>query len=196
MRLKIPLLAAAVLGMAGMHTNHAAAADPFTGELRLFGNNFCPRSWAPAQGQILQISSNTALFSLLGTTYGGDGRTTFGLPDLSLRSPVGVGNGPGLSFYSWGARVGSSEITMTLLSMPSHSHSLTASGNPVDTHDGVADFFGSFGGFPAYAATTGAGQMASSVISSTGAATPFTIDQPQMVMNWCIALQGVYPSRS
>ena len=196
MKLKFALLAATVLGLVNATSSDAVAQEPFIGELRLFGNNFCPRLWAPAQGQVLPISENTALFSLIGTTYGGDGRTNFALPNLGGKSPIGVGNAPGLFPYRWGEQVGSSEAVMTSQQMPSHAHGLTASSDNVDTHDGVDDFFGSFGSFPAYASSTNAGNMASSVIANTGSGTPFNILQPQMVMNWCIALQGIFPSRS
>ncbi|MEL6817661.1 MAG: tail fiber protein [Pseudomonadota bacterium] len=196
MKLKLALLAATIFGAVSAAPTVTAAQEPFIGELRLFANNFCPRSWTQAQGQILSISQHTALFALLGTTFGGDGRTTFAVPDLSGRAPIGLGTGPGLSTYAWGQEIGLSETIMRLQQMPAHSHSLVASDDPVDTHDGIDDFFGSFGSFPAYSTNTTAGQMASSVVGSTGSGLPFNIQQPQIVMNWCIALEGLFPSRS
>ncbi|MEO0589463.1 MAG: tail fiber protein [Pseudomonadota bacterium] len=104
--------ALAVAASFGALSAPAQARDAYIGEIMMFGGTFCPRNWAPAQGQLLPISSNSALFSILGTTYGGDGRTTFGLPDLRGRVPVGVGQGPGLSSYSLGAK-GGAENTST-----------------------------------------------------------------------------------
>ncbi|MEX1309383.1 MAG: tail fiber protein, partial [Candidatus Sulfomarinibacteraceae bacterium] len=103
-------------------------ASPFIGQIQLFGFNFPPRGWAFCEGQLLAISSNTALFSLLGTTFGGDGRTTFGLPDLRGRSAVGVGNGPGLSSVSWGQRSGAENVTLNVNTLPSHTHSAAVTG--------------------------------------------------------------------
>lgn len=196
MKLKSALLAAALMG-AGLATAPSASAqEPFVGELRLFGNNFCPRNWAMAQGQLLPIAQNTALFSLLGTTYGGDGRTTFALPNFEGRTPVGVGRGPGLSNYVWGQRTGADMRVLSITQMPSHSHTMRASNNVIDTHDGAGDLFGDFGGFLAYGSNTNGGQMNNATIANTGGGQSFSVQQPQIVMNWCIALAGVYPSRS
>ena len=109
-----------------------AQSDPLIGQLMLVGFNFCPRGWADANGQLLAISSNTALFSLLGTTYGGDGRTTFALPDLRGRSAVHVGNGPGLPSVSQGQRGGSTSFSIATNNMPSHSHAATATAHGVE----------------------------------------------------------------
>ena len=105
----------------------AAQPEPFLGQLMLVGFTFCPRGWANANGQLLEISTNTALFSLLGTTYGGNGRTTFGLPDLRGRVPVHVGTGPGLSAYRQGQRSGQETVTLTAAEMPAHRHTVNAS---------------------------------------------------------------------
>jgi microcystin-dependent protein len=196
MKLKSVLLAA-VLATAGLAAAPSASAqEPFIGELRLFGNNFCPRNWAKAEGQLLPISSNTALFSLLGTTYGGDGRTTFALPNLTGRAPVGVGTGPGLSTYSWGQRTGGDTRTLSVAQLPSHSHTMRASNNAIDTHDGAGDLFGDFGGFLAYGNNTSAGQMNNNAVTNTGGGQSFSVQQPQIIMNWCVALYGIFPSRS
>lgn len=112
----------------------ACAADPFLGGMCAFGGNFAIRNWAKAEGQLLAISSNSALFSILGTTYGGDGRTTFGLPDLRGRSPIGQGQGPGLSNYRLGQRGGAEIHSLNVLQMPAHNHSATTTTtNVVDT---------------------------------------------------------------
>ncbi|KRS10186.1 hypothetical protein XM53_22310, partial [Roseovarius atlanticus] len=97
-------------------------ADPFIGQIVLFGGNFAPRNWAFCDGQLVAISQNSALFSILGTTYGGDGRTTFGLPDLRGRVPIGPRQGPGLTFYREGQKGGAEDVTLTQAEMPSHSH--------------------------------------------------------------------------
>src|SRR3954468_23228168 len=99
-------------------------SEPFLGEIRMFGGNFAPRGWAFCNGQILSIAQNTALFSLLGTTYGGNGQTTFGLPDLRGRVAVSAGQGPGLSNYSLGELAGSESVTLTSANMPAHNHSV------------------------------------------------------------------------
>ncbi|ARD46477.1 hypothetical protein A3Q33_01860 [Colwellia sp. PAMC 21821] len=112
----------------------ACSSQPFLGGMCAFGGNFAIRSWAKAEGQLLAISSNTALFSLLGTTYGGDGRTTFGLPDLRGRSPIGQGRGPGLNDYRLGQRGGAETHTLNVLQMPVHNHTATTTtANVVDT---------------------------------------------------------------
>ena len=98
------------------------SAEPFIGEISMFGGNFAPRGWALCDGQLLPVSQYSALFSLLGTTYGGDGRTTFALPDLRGRTPKGVGNGPGLQSVIWGERGGKEQTLITAANMPSHSH--------------------------------------------------------------------------
>ena len=103
----------------------ACPADPYIGALCAFGGNFAPRNWTLAQGQLLPISQNTALFSLLGTTYGGDGRVTFALPDLRGRTPIGAGQGPGLSRYHWGEKSGTETVTLLLAEIPGHNHSAT-----------------------------------------------------------------------
>ena len=112
----------------------ACSSQPYIGGMCAFGGNFAIRSWAKAEGQLLAISSNTALFSILGTTYGGDGRTTFGLPDLRGRSPIGQGNGPGLNSYRLGQKGGTETQTLNVSQMPAHNHSATTTTtNVVDT---------------------------------------------------------------
>ena len=108
-------------------------SEPFVGEIRMFAGNFAPRGWAFCDGQLLAVSQNDALFSLLGTIYGGDGRTTFGLPDLRGRIPIHAGTGPGLSPRRLGAKGGAENVTLTVNQMPSHNHGLRASADPTTT---------------------------------------------------------------
>lgn len=171
--------------------------DPFIGEIVMFGGNFAPRGWALCDGQLLAISQNTALFSILGTTYGGDGRTTFALPDLRGRAPMHAGNGPGLTDRKLGAKVGNEQTTLNITNMPSHSHSMTASTS------GPAQGDPSGGSLPTngrgepniYAAGAGTVAMGSST-TPAGGNLPFSNIQPSLCVNYIIATVGVFPSRS
>ncbi len=181
----------------GMHgTVRAQATDPFLGQLMLVPYNFAPRGWAFCQGQILPIAQNTALFSLLGTTYGGNGQTTFALPDLRGRVPIGEGQGPGLSAYVLGEQGGAETHTLTVNEMPAHTHLVSA-----DTSVGSSDKPGgklparNAAGVPQYGNTANA-QMAAAMLSNAGGSQPHSIMQPYLVLNWVIALQGVFPSRN
>ncbi|MBE1292797.1 MAG: phage tail protein [Rhodobacteraceae bacterium] len=201
------LLTAGILG-----TPHSAQAqsEPFLGQVSLFGFNFCPRGWAAAEGQLLPISSNSALFSLFGTIYGGDGRTTFALPDLRGRVPLHHGAGPGLSNLRQGSRGGAETHTMTVAEMPSHNHMVNA--NNGQGPNGFADRKGpanDFLGSPSYNDPTNPAediyiysdhdptvQMDPRMIANTGGNVAFNIRDPYLTMNWCVALQGIFPSRS
>jgi microcystin-dependent protein len=175
---------------------HAQATDPFIGQLALVPYNFAPKGWAFCNGQLLPINQNAALFSLLGTTYGGDGVTTFALPDLRGRVPISSGQGPGLSSYNIGQMGGYETHTLTINEMPAHSHTLYA-----DTSVGTTEKPGSAlparngAGVPQYgtAATT---QLSSAAAQPTGGGAPHDIRQPYVTLNWIIALTGVYPSRN
>lgn len=170
--------------------------EPFIGQIQAFGFNFAPRGWAMCEGQLLPISQNTALFSLLGTTFGGDGRTTFGLPDLRGRSIVGMGNGPGLSNISWGERGGSENHTLSTAQMPNHNHSVQVG---VNTSVGTEpDPTGILANQPnAYAEDPTSGAHLGGVTqSNVGGGQSFGIRSPYLGINVCIALQGVFPSRS
>jgi microcystin-dependent protein len=144
-------------------------SEPFLGEIRMFGFNFAPTGWAMCNGQVLSISQNTALFSLLGTTYGGDGVTTFGLPNLQSRVPLHAGQGPGLSNYGLGEFLGAETVTLAQSQMPAHNHPVAASGNPGDQRSPI-------GNVPAAEATaqtamysaTATGQMAQTTIGNAG----------------------------
>jgi microcystin-dependent protein len=169
-------------------------SDPFIGELRLFPYNFAPRGWAFCSGQILPISQNTALFSLLGTTYGGNGQTTFALPDLRGRVPVSSGQGPGLSSYDLGQSGGTESVTLNLNQTPAHNHLVNGSSN--DATDSRPDgTFPAAVGAGAYAKSSDV-QMNQGMISQAGGSQPHENIQPYLTLNWCIALEGIFPSRN
>jgi microcystin-dependent protein len=173
----------------------AQASEPFIGEIRYFGYTFCPRGWANADGQLMAISSNSALFSLLGTTYGGDGRTTFGLPDLRGRSPLHVGNGPGLTPRSLGEKSGEETVTLTTTQIPSHSHTLMASTDGATTSEPGGKLL-SEGCRPIYAESANHRALAAESIDNTGGNQAHNNMSPFLVMRACIATIGLYPSRS
>ncbi len=189
------------------------------GEIRGFGGNFAPRAWAFCQGQLLSIAQNTALFSILGTTYGGDGRTTFALPDLRGRAPISAGTGPGLSTHKLGARSGTETVTLNVLQIPSHFHAAIPSGvGTADLH--VSDLDGTSGtpvangsignevGGTAFfynddtapdvklAQASITNVQTSVSIAPTGGSQPHNNMQPYLTIYWIICLQGVFPSRS
>lgn len=212
LRLKQALASLAMgvtLGAAAPESTRAQASDPFLGQMMLFGGNFCPRGWTGAEGQLLAISQYSALFSLLGTTFGGDGRTTFGLPDLRGRVPLGGPSaGPGLAAIRLGEKGGRTDVTLTVNELPSHSHMVNANNGHVNFADRLGpgdDFLGApdvnAPGNPApdlriYSDQTPNVQMDPRMISNTGNSQSFNIRTPYLGMTWCIALQGVYPSRS
>ena len=171
-------------------------SEPFVGEIRMFAGNFAPRSYAFCDGQLLAVSQNDALFSLLGTIYGGDGRTTFGLPDLRGRVPVHAGSGPGLSPRTLGAKAGAESVTLTVNQLASHTHQMQAS-------SGSADSTSAQGNVPAQSGldtyrTTGGTvvDMASAAVISEGGSQNHSNIQPFLCVHFIIALFGVYPSRS
>ncbi len=175
-------------------------SEPFLGEIRIVGFTFPPRNWADCNGQLLPIAQNTALFSLLGTTYGGDGRTTFALPDLRGRLPMHLGQGAGLSNRNQGQRSGAENHALSVANMPSHSHQGT-----VVTSNDEGDRSDPSGAFPAraeeplqpYAGTTGATMGANSVQTyDTGSGTAFEDMPPFLVLRFVIALAGIFPSRN
>jgi microcystin-dependent protein len=163
--------------------------DPFLGQIQAFGFNFTPRGWAQCDGQLLPVSSNAALFSLLGTTYGGDGRTTFALPDLRGRVPINQGTGPGLSPRQIGARSGVERTTLTVLNLPAHSHGLALSSAPGTTQ---APGIPAVSAEDVYATTSDTTRPT----STEGAGQAFDHMPPFLVINWCIAINGIFPSRS
>ena len=168
-------------------------ADPFVGEIRLFAGNFAPRGWALCDGQLLPINENAALFSLLGTYYGGDGRGTFALPDLRGRVPVHQGQGPGLSQRRIGSRGGAETVTLNVAQLPHHSHALQASGAPAAETAAAGHRYAE----PEDSAYRTDGDTVSmSDAASTGGGQPHPNLHPQLAVNYIIALVGVYPSRN
>ncbi|CAM1372266.1 phage tail protein [Tenacibaculum xiamenense] len=185
--------------------------EPMLAQIILFAGNFAPRGWAFCDGQILAISSNQALFSLLGTTYGGDGRTSFALPDLRSRVPVHQGRGPGLSNYQLGARGGVETVTLTVNQIPSHTHlaqttanlyGQSASGDDDTIGTGVVLASGSGTGSEVYTSQAANTKMGdSSIIAQTtvlnqGGSQWHTNVQPFLALNYIIATQGIFPSRN
>jgi len=171
------------------------------GEIRLFAGNFAPRSWALCQGQLLSINSNSALFSILGTIYGGDGRTSFALPDLRGRSAIGQGHGSGLQQYVLGERGGNEFTTLSVSNMPSHNHSvrLRAEVTIADQSNPTNRMMAAtVPGIYADAISTDEVSMHPDTIqeANVGASTAFSNMPPYLGMNYIICLQGVYPSRS
>jgi microcystin-dependent protein len=176
-------------------------SDPFIAEIIMFGGNFAPRGWALCDGQLLPIAQNTALFSILGTTYGGDGRTTFALPDMRSRSPVHPGNGPGLPTFSLGQKSGSGNSAL-----PAHTHEATSTANAVGPAGNSNDAIGNFWADDAATASgtyhTGpaSGTMNSGAITTTIASTGVNSASgnyhPNLAVNFIIALVGVFPSRN
>jgi microcystin-dependent protein len=159
----------------------AFAQDPFIGEIRLVGFTYCPRGWANADGQLLPIAQNQALFSLLGTTYGGDGVTTFSLPDLRGRAPIHLGQGPGLSTYQQGETGGAEQVTLTVNEMPPHTHSFTELTNANGSEEGIV-------------IRSGGGDQPVTT-TSVGGGLPHENRSPYLTMRYCVALEGIFPSR-
>lgn len=179
--------------------------EPFIGQIQAFGFNFPPRGWATCSGQLLPIAQNSALFSLLGTQYGGDGRTTFGLPDFRGRIPLHFGQGPGLPNYNIGQKSGIYQITLTTANMPSHNHGFAVSSSKATQSSATT---GTSIGAPGttsgrtftpvdgYNTTTPDVVMNAASIQNNGGGQSFNSMNPYIVVNWCIALVGIYPSRN
>lgn len=162
----------------------------------MFGFSFAPRGHAFCNGQVAAINQNAALFAILGTTYGGNGQTTFGLPDLRSRTPLHWGQGPGLPNRSLGEAAGQETCTLTTNEMPAHTHTLVASSNAADLSLPTANFFGS-GGQSVYNAPAAIDSaMAPGAVSSYGGGAGHANVQPYLAINFCIALAGVFPSRT
>ena len=181
-------------------------SEPFIGQIQLFGFNFPPRGWAECDGQLLSISQNSALFSLLGTMYGGDGRTNFALPDLRGRVPMHNGNGPGLTSRTQGSESGNENTILTEANLPVHNHNVTATARCVtaagDTNIAAGNVCSKdLGVSPAtYSTATADADMANEAIAvqqnNIGAGTSHSNMQPYLVLNYCIALVGTFPSRN
>ena len=175
-------------------------SDPFIGEIRMLPYTYSPRDWAVCDGQLLSISENTALFSIIGTIYGGDGRTTMGVPNLTGRSPMHPGRGPGLSARAEGQRIGNNSITLTDPNLPIHNHAVSgirragttnepdntmfpATDKDINIHEYIRD-------------SSNLASMSSAALTTTGGGRAHENRQPFLVMQFCIALDGIYPPRS
>ena len=198
---KHALIAAALIGaFASSPASATCSTEPMLGSICIVGYNFCPRGYADAAGQILSISQNTALFSLLGTLYGGNGQTTFALPDLRSRVPVGVGQGPGLSSIVEGQQAGQETVTLTVAQMPAHTHTAQLRGAATNGNtDSPA------GAVPAklprsniYSSGAAGDAMGASAltIATAGGNQPVSVRNPYLGLRYCIALEGIYPSRN
>lgn len=181
-------------------------SDPYIGEIRLLPFGFAPTGWALCQGQILSIAQNTALFSVIGTQYGGNGTSNFALPNLSGAVPIGAGQGPGLSSFSVGQTGGEATVSLSLPALPAHSHPMTAIAAPATAAapaSGLAPAEGRNQGRGSMAirdfAPPGTGTattLSSASVAPAGGSGPHNNMQPSLTMNWCIALSGIYPPRS
>jgi len=171
-------------------------SEPFIAEVKIFAGNFAPRGWAFCDGQLLPIAQNTALFSLIGTTYGGDGRTTTGLPNLKGRAPMHPGRGPGLTSRRLGERGGTETITLSEAQMPQHKHTARADGNSASTNDPSSAFLARPLGRGANIYKTSGTEVTLRQLLNTGGGQAHTNLQPFLTMSFIIALVGVYPSRS
>ncbi|HEY3839247.1 MAG TPA: tail fiber protein [Bryobacteraceae bacterium] len=177
------------------------ASTPILGCIFIFGGNFAPRGYALCQGQVMSIQQNAALFSLLGTTYGGNGTTTFALPDLRGRSPIGTGTGPGLSPIIEGQAGGANTASILVANMPAHSHALNAStttaSQALPTNNLLASVQDSQGGQAvAYVPAPGNAIMSPTAIGPTGGSQPLSVQNPYLGINYIIATQGIFPSRN
>lgn len=172
-------------------------ADPFVAEIRIFPFSFAPKGWAWCDGQLMPISQNTALFSLLGTTYGGNGQTTFALPDLQGRAPMHPGQGPGLSLHDLGETGGSETVTLLISEIPSHSHAVSASLVDGTAKSPAAQKVASGVGVNMYAPASGAPltQLNPLALTPAGGSMPHNNLQPYLTFYFNIALQGVFPPR-
>jgi microcystin-dependent protein len=173
--------------------------DPFVAEIRIFPFNFAPKGWAFCDGQLLPLSQNTALFSLLGTTYGGDGKSNFALPNMQGNAPMHPGQGPGLSLHDLGETGGSETVTLLESEIPAHSHGLMAA--PPASLVAIPSPAVSLArsrGFNAYQSNTSANlvPMSDNAIAPAGGDQPHNNMQPYLTLNFCIALQGVFPPRT
>ena len=171
-------------------------SEPFIAEIRIFAGNFAPRGWAFCDGQLLPIAQNTALFSLIGTVYGGDGRSTMGLPNLQGRAPLHAGRGPGLTSRRLGQRGGAETVTLTEAQMPNHNHQMMASPSPGEQPGPTGAALARTVGSSAYAPAKNLVPFDQATMPSTGGGQAHDNMQPYLAMYFIIALTGLYPSRS
>lgn len=166
-------------------------SEPFLAEVKMMGFNFAPRGWARCDGQILPINQNQALFSLLGTTYGGDGRTTFALPELRGRTPIHPG-----SVYQLGQRGGWETHTLTTAEIPNHTHTLSASAQAPDSGIPTNRVLAAGTTPESFRAPDSLASMGGGSVANAGGSQPHNNMQPSLVLNFCIALQGIFPPRN
>ena len=174
-------------------------SEPYVGEIRMFAGNFAPRSWALCDGQLLAVAQNDALFSLLGTIYGGDGRTTFGLPDLRGRLPMHMGSGPGLSPRNIGQKQGAESVSVGASQVPSHNHDMRAAAIPGTQNVPAGGLLASSPSVRIYRPQpplAGSNLASNAIGPSAGAALPHSNLMPFQCVNFIIALFGIYPSRN
>ena len=170
--------------------------ETYLATIMQFAFGFAPKGWATCQGQLVSIAQNQALFSLLGTTYGGNGTTTFALPDLRGRTAIGFGQGFGLPTYTLGEMVGRESVNLTIANMPQHRHLINASSQASDAASPAGAFFANTGLKDGEYKTSGAQvAMNAAMMGNAGSGSPVSLMQPYLVVNYCIAMQGVYPSR-
>lgn len=172
-------------------------SEPFVGEIRMFGGTFAPRGWAFCDGQLIEVSQNDALFSLLGTTYGGDGRITFGLPDMRGRLPVHQGAGPGLTYRRLGQSYGQENVTLTVNEMPAHRHNLMATTAEASSANPANDVLASHtdGDMNYTAVSADIAALSSDTVSNAGESRSHSNFMPTLCVNYIISLYGIYPSR-
>lgn len=171
--------------------------DPFIAEIRIFPFNFAPKGWAWCDGQLLPLSQNTALFSLLGTTYGGDGKSNFALPDLQGRAPMHPGQGPGLSLHDLGETGGSDTVALLESEIPSHTHQLRVyASDPADTFGPAGASLARSSNGQAWSAASALTTMSPSALAPAGGSQPHNNMMPYLTCYFCIAMQGVYPPRT
>jgi microcystin-dependent protein len=175
-------------------------SDQFVGEIRIFACNFAPSGWALCNGQLLQISQNTALFSLLGTQFGGDGKTTFALPNLQNRAPLGMGSGPALTPRNMGDTGGETAVTLATNQLPQHAHDLNCVSGAGDQNSPASHTWAtarvSRNAVSMYGSSVGSGHaMNAAALQPVGGSQSHNNMPPYLVLNFCIALQGIYPPR-
>lgn len=192
--IKLTLAATSALAVVGGAAPAFAQAEPILGQVSLFATNWCPKGWAQASGTTLPIAQYTALFSLYGTTYGGNGTTTFALPNLNDRAPIGWS-----STNPIGAVIGQSSVTLTIQQMPQHNHMLLASSQAPASNSPTGASLATFpSGNNIYAAATATPdvQMNAGVIGFSGGNLPVPTQSPSLALNYCVAMQGIFPSRN
>lgn len=173
-------------------------SSPFVGEIKMFGGNFAPRQYALCNGQLIPISQNTALFSLLGTNFGGDGKTTFALPDLRGRVPVQPGSGPGIRSYSIGEQAGEESVTLIQTEMPAHSHAAQCNSGKGNSSSPVGKVWAKdkSGLSSGYSTAQNGSLLSQQALAITGGSQPHNNMQPFVTLNFIIALQGIFPARA